>query len=157
GRYAFAAKLAMGGMAAVYRVWDHKLRVWRAVKGLLPDAKDHVRTRFEAEAKMMARLDHPHVLRVYDVGTSDGLPSIVMELAEGGRVNGWVDEHGPMPPQLAVRVVMQVALGLSAAHALGLVHRDVKPHNILVTRDGRCKVTDFGIARWALEGIEQTR
>jgi serine/threonine protein kinase len=155
GRYAFAAKLALGGMAAVYRVWDHKLRVWRAIKVLLPDAKDHVRARFEAEAKMMARLDHPHVIRVYDVGTSGELPYIVMELAEGGTVNGWVEEHGPMPPQLAVKVVMQVALGLSAAHALGLVHRDVKPHNVLVTSDGRCKVTDFGIARWVLEGMDE--
>jgi serine/threonine protein kinase len=154
GRYAFAAKLALGGMAAVYRVWDHKLRVWRAIKVLLPDAKDHVRARFETEAKMMARLDHPHVIRVYDVGTSGQLPYIVMELAEGGTVNGWVEEHGPMPPQLAVKVVMQVALGLSAAHAQGLVHRDVKPHNVLVTSDGRCKVTDFGIAR-VLESAEE--
>lgn len=152
GRYAFAAKLALGGMAAVYRVWDHKLRVWRAVKVLLPDAKDHVRVRFEAEAKMMARIDHPHVIRIYDVGTSETLPYIVMELADGGTLNGWIDEYGPMPPQLAVRVAMEVALGLSAAHAINLVHRDVKPHNVLITSDGRCKVTDFGIAHWTLEG-----
>jgi serine/threonine protein kinase len=149
GRYAIVSKIAEGGMAGVYRAWDHKLRVWRAVKILAHEyaQRDVLRARFESEAKTMARLDHPHVIHVYDVGTRESLPYMVMELAEGGTVNGWIDAYGPMPPRLAVDAVIQVARGLGAAHALGVVHRDVKPHNVLVTSDGLCKVTDFGIAR----------
>ncbi|MEQ1502026.1 MAG: protein kinase [Myxococcota bacterium] len=159
GRYTLVSKIAEGGMAGVYRAWDHKLRTWRAIKVLLPEytQRDILRSRFEGEAKTMARLDHPHVIRVYDVGTKEALPYMVMELAEGGTVNGWVDEWGPMPPRLAAQVLIDVAHGLAASHALGVVHRDVKPHNVLVTADGTCKVTDFGIARGALGDLDQTR
>jgi serine/threonine protein kinase len=99
----------------------------------------------------MARLDHPNVIRVYDVGTAEALPYMVMELAEGGSVNQWIELHGRMPPALACDVTMQVAAGLGAAHRMGVVHRDVKPHNVLVTAAGVCKVTDFGIARVQLD------
>ncbi|MEQ1565434.1 MAG: protein kinase [Myxococcota bacterium] len=160
GRYVLVSRIAEGGMAGVYRAWDHKLRVWRAIKVLLPEFanRDVLRARFETEAKTMARLDHPQVIHVYDVGTREALPYMVMELAEGGTVNAWVEAYGKMPPRLAVDVVTQVALGLGAAHALGVVHRDVKPHNVLVTADGACKVTDFGIARVADQDVDgQTR
>lgn len=159
GRYALVEKIAEGGMAGVYRAWDHNLRVWRAIKVLLPEyaERDILRQRFEAEAKTMARLDHPHVVRVYDVGTREALPYMVMELAEC-TVNGWIDTFGRMPARLASNVVIQAARGLAAAHSLGVVHRDVKPHNVLVSGDGLCKVTDFGIARGATDDREgQTR
>ncbi|MEZ4241628.1 MAG: serine/threonine-protein kinase [Myxococcota bacterium] len=158
GRYTLVSKIAEGGMAGVYRAWDHKMRVWRALKVLLPEftQRDILRARFEGEAKTMARLDHPHVIRVYDVGTREALPYMVMELAEGGTVNGWVDLHGPMPARLAVDIVVQVADGLAAAHALEVVHRDVKPHNVLIAADGACKITDFGIAHGAVDS-ERTR
>jgi serine/threonine protein kinase len=157
GRYTLVSKIAEGGMAGVYRAWDHKMRLWRALKVLLPEftQRDILRARFEGEAKTMARLDHPHVIRVYDVGTREALPYMVMELAEGGTVNGWVDLHGPMPARLAVGILIQVADGLAAAHALDVVHRDVKPHNVLIT-DGSCKITDFGIAHGAVDS-ERTR
>src|SRR5688500_16896696 len=149
GRYAIVAKIAEGGMAGVYRGWDFKLKVWRAIKILLPEyaGRASLRTRFETEASTMARLDHPNVIRVYDVGTAEALPYMVMELAEGGTVNGWIDLHGRMPAALACDVTIQAAAGLGAAHRIGVVHRDVKPHNLLVTAEGVVKVTDFGIAR----------
>jgi len=149
GRYALVAKIAQGGMAGVYRAWDRKLKLWRAVKVLLPEYAERasLRSRFETEASTMASLDHPHVVRVFDVVTNEALPFMVMDLAEGGTLNGWLDAYGPMPPRLACDVLTQVAAGLAAAHLSGVVHRDVKPHNVLIGLDGRCKVTDFGIAR----------
>jgi serine/threonine protein kinase len=160
GRYVLVSKIAEGGMASVYRAWDHKLRVWRAIKVLSQDyaRRSVLRGRFETEAKTMARIDDPNVIQVYDVGTREALPYMVMELAEGGTVNHWVETHGRMPPRMAVSVVLQAARGLHAAHLLGVVHRDVKPHNLLVTADGQCKVADFGIARVLMEeGEDVTR
>ncbi|MCB9692891.1 MAG: serine/threonine protein kinase [Alphaproteobacteria bacterium] len=149
GRYTLVRQLGEGGMATVFLAWDNKLKVWRAVKALLPDfvRKAKVRRRFENEAHAMARLEHPHIIRVYDVGVQDGSPYMVMELARGGCVIDWLEEHGPMPPQLAAEVTIQISQGLHAAHEAGIVHRDVKPHNILVTHKGVCKMTDFGIAQ----------
>ena len=156
GRYALVAKIAEGGMAGVYRAWDSELEVWRAVKVLLPEwaQRQGVRDRFEREASTMARLEHPHVIRVYDVVTDDALPYIVMELAGGGNLIRWLDAYGSMPPRLALQVTDQVARGLGAAHAVGVVHRDVKPHNVMITTDGMCKVTDFGIARVRLDPLD---
>ncbi len=159
GRYALVAKIAEGGMAGVYRAWDTKLHIWRAVKILLPEFSQRrsLRQRFETEASTMAALDHPNIIRVYDVVTDEALPYMVMELAEGGSLIGWLESYGPMPPRLACSVVIESARGLSAAHAAGVVHRDVKPHNVLVSVEGQCKVTDFGIARVAkLEGMTRT-
>ncbi len=157
GRYTLVAKIDEGGMAAVYRAWDGRLGVWRAIKVLLPEyaARRSLRARFEAEAHTMARIDHPNVVQVFDVRTAEVLPYLVMELAAGGTLAGWLEEHKRMPPRLACTAILQVAAGLGAAHAHGVVHRDVKPKNVLVTRDGRCKITDFGIAR--VVGAEITR
>jgi serine/threonine protein kinase len=149
GRYTLVEPLGEGGMATVYRAYDHRLKVWRALKLLSAEygRKKKLRARFDAEAQTMANLEHPHIVRVYDVGTEGDQPYIVMELCEGGSPTGWLDQHGPMPPRLAVEVVLQLCDGIAAAHAAGVIHRDIKPHNVLVTSKGACKVTDFGIAQ----------
>lgn len=149
GRYILARQLGEGGMATVYRAYDQRLQVWRAIKVLLPQysSKKKVMARFEAEAQMMALLEHPHIVRVYDVGREDDQAYIVMELVEGGALVDWLERHGPMPPRLAVDVIIQTCRALDAAHQRGVVHRDIKPHNIMVDRTGSCRLTDFGIAR----------
>jgi len=149
GRYALTSRLGEGGMASVFLAWDTKLKVWRAIKVLLPSvmSKKKVRKRFENEAHAMARLEHPNIVRVYDVGSEANVPYMVMELAEGGCIIDWLSRYGPMPPRLAVDVVVQICKGIRTAHDAGIVHRDIKPHNVLVNGKGTCKVTDFGIAQ----------
>ena len=149
GRYRLATKLGEGGMAVVYRAWDTRDCEWRAIKVLLPEyaQRAKLRIRFANEAQTMLKLNHRHLVTVYDVGMNEALPFIVMEIADGGCVIDWVDAHGPMPSKMAVDVMMQVCKGVGAAHAMGVVHRDIKPHNILITRRGVCRVTDFGIAQ----------
>ncbi|MEZ4316745.1 MAG: serine/threonine-protein kinase [Myxococcota bacterium] len=149
GRYTLTRRLGEGGMASVFLAWDNKLKVWRAVKVLLPSVlkKKKVRKRFENEAHAMARLEHPNIVRVYDVGSENNVPYMVMELAEGGCIIDWLSRYGPMPPRLAVDVTVQICKGIRAAHEAGIVHRDIKPHNVLVNGKGTCKVTDFGIAQ----------
>lgn len=159
GRYRVVAAIGEGGMAAVYRAWDTRLRAWRALKFLLPAwaNKKGLRRRFETEAHAMARLDHPNVVRVYDVGQAGALPYIAMEYVEGGSLDVWLVQNGRMPPRQAIRALQQVCAGLDAAHAEGIIHRDVKPQNVLVDRKGICKVTDFGIARIDDAEIAHTR
>ena len=136
-------------MATVFLAWDAKLKVWRAIKVLLPAyvSKKKLRKRFENEAHAMARLEHANIVRIYDVGVEGKVPYMVMELAEGGCIIDWLDRFGPMPPRLAIQVTMELCAGIQSAHEAGIVHRDIKPHNLLVTRNGVCKVTDFGIAQ----------
>ncbi len=154
GRYKLIKPIGQGGMAAVYLVWDQRLRAWRALKILLAEhARDPaLRKRFEAEAQAMARLEHVNVVRVYDVALDGDLPYISMELVEGGSLDLWIKRNGAMPARLATEAILQVCDGIAAAHDEGIVHRDVKPHNILVDRKGMCKVTDFGIARMEDDG-----
>lgn len=153
-RYALGPLLGQGGMGAVYQAWDSLLKVPRAVKFLFPTeaGSDLPRQRFEAEARALMRIDHPNVIRVYDVGeeplrSGGPITYMVMELCEGGSPADWVARNGPMPPRLAIDVIVQVCRGLTAIHEIGCVHRDVKPSNVLVSKDGACKLTDFGIAR----------
>ena len=149
GRYTLVEPLGVGGMATVFKAFDQRLQVWRAVKVLAPQYSNRpsLRDRFEAEARTMASLEHRHIVRVYDVGRAGGSPYIVMELVDGGTLVDWVKQHGPMPPRLAVDAMIQTCEGVSAAHARRIVHRDIKPHNVLITAEGLCRVTDFGIAR----------
>jgi len=136
-------------MAAVYRVYDTRLRVECAIKVLAPEysAKGDLRRRFESEAATMARLRHTNIAAVYDIGDDNGSPYLVMELVGGGSLNDHLNTFGPLPARLAVEVTISVLTALQLAHDSGVVHRDIKPHNVLLSRDGTAKVTDFGIAR----------
>ena len=148
-RYELVGVLGEGGMATVYSAIDTETAEWCAIKVLHPKflGKQKVRSRFATEAQAMKRLRHRNVIHVFDVCTDNAHPYFAMELARGGCVVEWLATFGPMPPRMAVDVVIQVCKGLGAAHRQGVIHRDVKPHNILVNRRGVCKITDFGIAR----------
>lgn len=145
-------------MAEVYRAYDQALGRWRAIKILLPEyvKRPRLRARFEIEAKAMALLEHPNIVRVYDVGVVGDAPFIVMELCPGGSLEAWLLDQGPFTPQLATDCMVQVCEGISAAHAAGVVHRDIKTQNVLVGTDGVCKVTDFGIAQTEMTDFTNT-
>jgi serine/threonine protein kinase len=149
GRYVVAGVLGKGGNAGVYQAWDTSLRCWRAVKVLSHEFinDDQVRQRFAQEAATMARLDHPNLVQVYDISDDPYTPHIVMELCAGGTIIDWMRVHGAVPPRLATRVITSTARGVEVAHVEGIVHRDIKPQNILIDQKGTIKLTDFGIAR----------
>ncbi len=136
-------------MATVYRAFDQRLQVWRAIKVLLPQfaRKRKLVARFETEAQTMALLEHTNIVRVYDVDHDGDHAYIVMEIVEGGSLVDWLEKHGPMPPRMAVDVTVEICQAIAFAHDKGVIHRDIKPHNVLVDRAGVCRVTDFGIAR----------
>src|SRR5439155_6043550 len=149
GRYRLVELLGQGGMATIYRARDSQLERDVAVKVLRPEygADPDFLERFRHEAQAAASLSHPGIVAVYDYGTDPVGPFIVMELVDGQDLASLLRRRGPLPPAQAARVAAEVARALAAAHARGLVHRDVKPGNILVTSDNRIKVADFGIAR----------
>jgi serine/threonine protein kinase len=150
-RYALEEPIASGGMARVWRATDEVLGRPVAVK-VLHDTLARDATlleRFRMEAVAAARLSHPAVVRVFDTGIDDGICYIVMELFEGATLAHVLDTDGPLPPQEAARVVGTTLEGLAHAHQEGVIHRDVKPSNILVGSGGTVKVTDFGIAKAA--------
>ena len=151
GRYRLVSVLGEGGMSTVYAAYDSRLGVHRAVKLLTPALAHHaaVRKRFQAEAKTTARMRHPNIVTVHDVGTDQGRSFIVFELMTGGSLMGRIEAVGPMPPRMACEVMEGVLSALQYAHEQGVIHRDVKPHNILIDADGVPKLTDFGIARVA--------
>jgi eukaryotic-like serine/threonine-protein kinase len=147
-RYRLERQLGHGGMATVYLALDEELDRPVAVKVLAPNLAGDaaLRQRFLREARLAARLSHPNVVSVYDAGeTEEGLPYIVMEYVPGSTLA----ELGRVPSDEAVGLVRQACRGLAHAHAAGLVHRDVKPQNLLLREDGTVKVADFGIARAA--------
>jgi serine/threonine-protein kinase len=148
-RYRLVRRLARGGMAEVWEAVDEILSRPVAVKILLPHlaADEAFVTRFRREAVAAARLSHPHIVAVFDTWTDDGYEGIVMELVRGTTLRAVLDEQGALPPRRVAAVGAQVADALEVAHRGGLIHRDVKPGNILLTEDGRVLVTDFGIAK----------
>ncbi|MAY80031.1 MAG: hypothetical protein CL930_04515 [Deltaproteobacteria bacterium] len=148
GRYELFEAIGTGGMATVYRGRDHRLGVLRAIKVLAPAyaKKQRVRARFEAEARTMAVLDHPNIVRVYDVGSDEKTAWIVMELIEGGSLLDRIDGPGVLVDD-ALAITASILEALIVAHGHGVVHRDIKPHNILMSDDGVVRITDFGIAR----------
>ncbi len=149
GRYRVLSRLARGGMATVYEALDTRLDRTVALKVMNPalaEDPDFV-SRFRREARAAAQLAHPHVVAVYDQGETDGIPYLAMEYVPGRTLRDVLREHGPLTPEQALTVIDPVLEALAAAHDAGFVHRDVKPENILISDDGRVKVTDFGLAR----------
>ena len=145
GRYEVLGRIGLGGMAEVFRVYDTRLEIERALKVLNVTASTHVRLRIEREAKVMAKLTHPNIVQIIDLFAEDGIPCIVMELCVGS-VAQWIYEHGTMPPKLAAQTLLQTLRGLEYAHSKGIVHRDIKPQNLLITETGIIKIADFGLA-----------
>ena len=156
-RYTLTDRIATGGMGDVWRATDSVLGRDVAVKVMRANAAEDptFAERFRDEARHSAGMSHQNIATVYDYGEDDGVAYLVMELVEGEPLSQLI-ARGPMPPDQVRSIAGQAALALAAAHAAGVVHRDVKPANILVTPDGRVKLTDFGIAR-AADGASHTR
>jgi serine/threonine-protein kinase len=149
GRYRLESKLGSGGMSTVYLARDETLQRWVAVKVMhreMSDQPDQIE-RFRREARAVAQLSHPNVVAVIDAGEDGGYPYIVFEYVEGETLKQRIDRLGRLPIVEAAAYGIEVGRGLAAAHAHRLVHRDVKPQNVLIDPEGRAKVTDFGIAR----------
>ncbi len=157
GRYRLIELLGQGGMATIYRARDNQLERDVAVKLLRPEyGRDpDFLSRFRQEAQAAASLNHPNVVSVFDYGEDEAGPFIVMELIDGEDVSAVIRRTGALPPRQAGRLTADAARALQVAHQRGIVHRDVKPGNVMVGRDGRVKVTDFGIAR-ALSEAQMT-
>ncbi len=149
GRYRLHSKLGSGGMSTVYLARDETLERWVAVKLLhreISDQPDQLE-RFSREARAVAQLSHPNVVAVIDAGEDAGHPYIVFEYVQGETLKQRIQRLGRLPLDEAAAYAIEVGRGLAAAHACNLVHRDVKPQNVLIDPEGRAKVTDFGIAR----------
>ena len=148
GPYRIAGIIGEGGMGAVYRAKDTRLGRDVAIKVLTAvTLSDNDRLqRFEQEARATGMLNHPNLLTIYDVGNHEGTPFLVSELLEGETLRDRLT-RGAMQARKAVDVALQMAMGLAAAHEKGIVHRDLKPENIFLTREGRVKILDFGIAK----------
>ncbi|MDN5363642.1 MAG: eukaryotic-like serine/threonine-protein kinase [Eubacteriales bacterium] len=148
-RYEILEQLGEGGMSLVYKARCTLLNRTVTIKILRPEftGDQEFVNRFRREAQAVAKLSHPNIVSVYDVGEDNGIYYIVMEYVEGKTLKEVIREEGPLSPQRAVAIAEQICLALEHAHENGIVHRDIKPHNILISRDGRVKVTDFGIAR----------
>lgn len=150
GRYHILEQLGEGGMATVYKAYDTRLEADVAVKVIRTDnissgTMDQALIRFEREAKALARLTHPNIVKVIDYGEHDGKPYLVMEYLPSGTLKKKLGK--PMPWKEALRLLMPIANALDFAHRQGMIHRDVKPSNILITADGEPMLTDFGIAK----------
>lgn len=149
GRYEIGARIARGGMASVYEATDLRLDRMVAVKVMHPGLGDDAdfAARFVREARAAARISHPNVVAVYDQGNDDGVVFLVMEHVRGRTLRDLIRAEAPMPPARALALLEPVLGALAAAHREGLIHRDVKPENVLIANDGRIKVADFGLAK----------
>jgi len=153
GPYEIVASIGSGGMGEVYKARDTRLERVVAIK-VLPEsmAKDSARlTRFQQEARVLSALNHPNLLAIFDVGAENGTNFIVSEYLEGQTLRERL-EAGPMPCRKAAEVARQVVIGMAAAHEKGIVHRDLRPNNIFLTRDDHAKILDFGLAKHAPGG-----
>lgn len=148
-RYQIISRVGSGGMADVYKAKDQKLDRLVAVKVLKPEFREDTNfvAKFGKEAQAAAGLSHPNVVNVFDVGEDRGLYYIVMELVEGITLKAYITRKGKLSVKEATSIAIQVSLGLEAAHNRGIVHRDVKPQNIIISTDGKVKLSDFGIAK----------
>ena len=150
-RYEIIEKIGTGGMSDVYRAKDHKLNRFVAVKVLkqeFSENSDFV-SKFRVEAQAAAGLMHPNIVNVYDVGEESGFHYIVMELVEGITLKKYIEKKARLSVKEAVSIAIQVAMGIEAAHNNHIIHRDIKPQNIIISKEGKVKVTDFGIAKAA--------
>ncbi|QUH05066.1 serine/threonine protein kinase [Saccharopolyspora erythraea] len=153
GRYRVQRRIGSGAMGVVWECVDERLHRTVAVKQLLlqpgldPGEAEEARQRAMREGRIAARLQHPHAISVYDVAEDEGQPVLVMEYLPSTSLAAMMSEHGPLPPREVARIGAQVAAALGAAHAAGVVHRDIKPGNILLGDNGTVKITDFGISR----------
>jgi tRNA A-37 threonylcarbamoyl transferase component Bud32 len=149
GRYRLDAQIGTGGMSTVYRAFDTVLERQVAIKLMhreIASDSDQLE-RFRREARAVAQLNHPHIVTVIDAGEDDNTPYIVFEYVEGETLKDRIRRHGRLPVSEAIAYAIEIARALGVAHANGIVHRDVKPQNVLVDEEGSAKVTDFGIAR----------
>ncbi|XVX20341.1 serine/threonine-protein kinase [Actinomycetota bacterium] len=158
GRYRLVSRIATGGMGEVWRGTDEVLGRAVAVKVMRPDTADNegFAQRFRDEARHAAALQHPNIATVYDFGEDGNRAFLVMELLEGRPLSALIQEHGALNPALVASVLAQTGRALDAAHRAGVIHRDVKPANIVVADNGTAKITDFGIAR-AMEAAGHTQ
>lgn len=154
GPYRLTGLIERGGMGAVFRAIDESLQRPVAVK-IVADAEGEMRQRFQREAELVARISHPNVVQVYGVGEHGGVPYFAMELVDGESLARRLVSGGPMEPIAALRLAAQIARGLQAAHEHGIIHRDVKPSNVLLAR-GTAKIVDFGVARAGETGLTGT-
>jgi serine/threonine protein kinase len=159
GRYSLHGQLGEGGLAHVFRARDEQTGEWVALKRLRPGLRlsQGIRARFRNEVRALATLDHPHVVKIRDFGSTEETVWIAMELIDGATLRHWMTTHGPMPPRLAVDATLQICSAIAAAHDRGIIHRDVKPHNVLVDAKGWCRVVDFGLARLVQDPGSVTR
>ncbi len=151
GRYEILEIIGVGGMAVVYKAIDHRLNRLVAVKILKDDYLNDAefRRRFHGESQAVAMMSHPNIVSVYDVSKNDGLDYIVMELIDGITLKQYMDQRSPLSWRETLHFAMQIAKALEHAHSRSIVHRDIKPHNVMILKDGSVKVADFGIARVA--------
>lgn len=152
-RYEIQEILGSGGMSVVYKGLDtllNRLVTIKVLRDQYAHDEDFVR-RFHREAQSVASLSHINIVSIFDVGIEEGLHYLVMEFVEGQNLKEYIRDKGKLPVQEAVPIAIQILDALEHAHEHGVVHRDIKPHNILLTKQGRVKVTDFGIARAASE------
>ncbi|MCP4639522.1 MAG: CHASE2 domain-containing protein, partial [bacterium] len=149
GPFRIVAKIGQGGMAAVFKAYDEELHRFVAIKEPLLKGLEDDRyiDRFVAEARVLAKVNHPRIVQIYSIGNRDGVPFIAMEYIEGCALNTLVEREGPIAIRRAVAIIRDTAEGLAAAHQQGIIHRDVKPANILVAKTGDVKVADFGLSK----------
>ena len=150
-RYEIVSKIGAGGMSDVYKAKDHVLGRFVAIKVLKPEFSEDrgFVAKFRTEAQSAAGLEHPNIVNIYDVGSEEGLHYIVMEYVEGITLKTYIEKKGQLSFKEAVSIAIQVARGIEAAHNKQIIHRDIKPQNIMISTEGKVKVTDFGIARAA--------
>lgn len=158
GRYEVLGELGQGAMGVVYKARDPLIDRIVAIKtinlGLALDEKEEYESRFYQEAKAAGRLSHPNIVTIYDVGKNGDVAYIAMEFLQGRELRDIMNEDGLLPITQVLDIAAQVALGLDYAHEHDIVHRDVKPSNVMVVRDGHVKITDFGIARMASSAVQ---
>lgn len=150
-RYEIVSKIGAGGMSDVYKAKDHVLGRFVAIKVLKPEFSEDrgFVAKFRTEAQSAAGLEHPNIVNIYDVGSEEGLHYIVMEYVEGITLKTYIEKKGQLSFKEAVSIAIQVARGIEAAHNKQIIHRDIKPQNIMISTEGKVKVMDFGIARAA--------